>query len=243
LDFSEAEYLASLGVIQEAALQSAAWDKALRQLARLTIQLESMRRRHSAMEATLRRIAVAVLLLDRYARVVFANAAGEELLASGTALTNVRGTLAAQASRSDRQLQKAIQEVLERKLAAGAEVGIERERSRPLLATILYIAPANSFTPLPEDTACCAVFVSDPDCFRTSRSSAFACIYDLTPAETRLLNSILSGAGLAQAAKEMTISVTTARTHLTHIFSKTGTRRQGELINLVMNSTPPLWVR
>jgi DNA-binding CsgD family transcriptional regulator len=210
---------------------------------RVSMQLESVRSRHFAMEATLARIAVAVLLLDRHMRVVFANPAGEELLASGTALTTVSGALAARASRSNQQLQKAILEVVGQKLAAGAEISIERERRRPLLATVLPIAPKNPFMLFLEDVACCAVFVSDPDSLQASRSSAFARIYGLTPAETRLLDSILSGAGLAQAAEEIGISLTTARTHLTHIFSKTGTGRQGELINLVMTSTPPLWVR
>jgi DNA-binding CsgD family transcriptional regulator len=210
---------------------------------RVSMQVESVRRRNFAMEAMLARIAIGVLVLDRRMRVVFANPAGEELLASGTALTTIRGALAARASRSNQQLQKAILEVVGQKLAARAEIGIEREQGRPLLATVLPIAPETAFMQFLEDAGCCVVFVSDPDSVQPSRSSAFARIYGLTPAETRLLDSILSGAGLTQAAEEMGISLATARTHLTHVFSKTGTRRQGELINLVMTSTPPLWVR
>jgi DNA-binding CsgD family transcriptional regulator len=64
----------------------------------------------------------------------------------------------------------------------------------------------------------------------------------LTPAESRLLDSILSGLGLAQAAEQIGVSLATARTHLQRIFDKTETSRQGELIHLVMSSTPPLWL-
>ena len=52
------------------------------------------------MEQSLKRIAIAVLLLNRRKRVVFANPAAEKLLASGTALTTVNGALEAGASRS-----------------------------------------------------------------------------------------------------------------------------------------------
>jgi DNA-binding CsgD family transcriptional regulator len=210
---------------------------------RVSMQLELARARLLAMESTLMQIAIAVLLLDRRKRVVFANPAAEKLLASGTALTTVNGALSARASHANQQLQKAILEVVGQKLGAGAEISIERERRRPLLATILPIARESIFMPFLEGTACCAVFVSDPDSVQPSRSAAIARNYGLTPAETRLLDAILSGAGLARAAEGMGISLATARTHLTRVFSKTRTGRQGELINLVMTSTSPLWAR
>jgi DNA-binding CsgD family transcriptional regulator len=208
---------------------------------RVSMQLELARRGHFALEATLTRIAIAVLLLDRRKRVVFANPAAERLLASGGALTTLNGALAARAARSNQQLQKAILEVIGQKRGAGAELSIEREGGRPLLATVFPIAPASPFLPLLEGAACCAVFVSDPDSVQASRASAIAHTYGLTPAEARLLDLILSGAGTVEAARGLGVSLATARTHLAHIFSKTGTKRQGELINLVMTSTPPLW--
>ncbi|MBY6242670.1 helix-turn-helix transcriptional regulator [Methylosinus sp. Sm6] len=210
---------------------------------RISLELDLARHQRGAMEQSLARIAIAVLLLDRRKRVVFANPAAEKLLASATALTLANGALAARAARSHRELQKAILEVIGREPGAGAEIGIEREDGRPLLATVLPIAPEGPFTPLAENAACCAIFVSDPDALQTSRSRAVAQNYGLTPAETRLLDSILSGAGLARAAEEMGVTVATAQTHLKRVFSKTGTGRQGQLINLVMTSAPPLWSR
>jgi DNA-binding CsgD family transcriptional regulator len=207
---------------------------------RVSLQLEAMRHRHLVMETTLTQIAVAVLLLDRRMHVVFANPDGEKLLASGSALTTVRNVLTARTLRSNQQLQKAILEVVLQKCAGRTQVSIEREKQRPLLATVLPVATESPIAPVLESTACCAVFVTDPNSVQASRSSAFARIYGLTPAETRLLDWILTGAGPAQAAQEMGIRPATARTHLMHIFSKTRTCRQAELINLVMASTPPL---
>lgn len=44
---------------------------------------------------------------------------------------------------------------------------------------------------------------------------------------------IARGGGLQAAADELQISLTTARTHLQHVFEKTETQRQAELVRLV----------
>lgn len=207
---------------------------------RVGMQIDSLQHQRSAMEAILTHTAIAVLLLDRNQRIVFANAAAEKLLASGTCLTTIKGTVMSRESRSNRELKKAILEVVARKPDAGAEIKIDREQGRPLLATVLPLPAGNQFFLDLESRACCAVFVCDPESVQESRSNLIARIYGLTPAETRVLDSILSGTGLAHAARQIGVSLTTARTHLQRIFDKTGTGRQAELVSLVMTSTPPL---
>jgi DNA-binding CsgD family transcriptional regulator len=57
----------------------------------------------------------------------------------------------------------------------------------------------------------------------------------LTPAEADFALEIVKGDGRAAAAARFGISVGTARTHLTHIFDKTGVRRQAELVRLLLS--------
>jgi DNA-binding CsgD family transcriptional regulator len=45
--------------------------------------------------------------------------------------------------------------------------------------------------------------------------------------------AIARGVGLQAVADELEISLTTARTHLQHVFEKTSTRRQAELVRLI----------
>ena len=52
-----------------------------------------------------------------------------------------------------------------------------------------------------------------------------AAAYGLTPAETRLLESLLAGRNFAETATSLGIALTTAKTHLDRIFQKTGVRR------------------
>ena len=63
---------------------------------------------------------------------------------------------------------------------------------------------------------------------------AFRDQFGLTAAEAVFAAEISRGDGLQAVAERLAIAPTTARTHLTRIFEKTGTRRQAELVRLLM---------
>lgn len=63
--------------------------------------------------------------------------------------------------------------------------------------------------------------------------------FGLTPAETRLLGLLAEGRTLMQACAHLGVQLTTARTQLRGIFSKTGTHRQADLL-LLVKAFPPL---
>lgn len=54
--------------------------------------------------------------------------------------------------------------------------------------------------------------------------------YHLTPAEVRVARCLLAGSKPAQIAVELGVRVGTVRTHLSHLFAKTGTSCQAELV-------------
>ncbi|MBN9585300.1 MAG: helix-turn-helix transcriptional regulator [Afipia sp.] len=64
--------------------------------------------------------------------------------------------------------------------------------------------------------------------------------FRLTPAEVRVLTSIVNIGGTPEAAAAMGIAVTTVKTHLGRLFEKTGTTRQADLVKLVAACTMPL---
>jgi DNA-binding CsgD family transcriptional regulator len=65
-------------------------------------------------------------------------------------------------------------------------------------------------------------------------------LFDLTPAEARLAVDLADGLTLAESALRHAVTVKTARTYLERIFRKTGTCRQGQLVNLLKAVQPPL---
>jgi DNA-binding CsgD family transcriptional regulator len=66
--------------------------------------------------------------------------------------------------------------------------------------------------------------------------------FDLTPAEAHLVACLMTGKSLRSCAKALGIKYETARTCLKSVFQKTKTRRQAELVMVViraMNETNP----
>lgn len=59
--------------------------------------------------------------------------------------------------------------------------------------------------------------------------------YGLTPSEIRTAVGVLTHTGLAAVAEHTGVSVETVRFHMKRIFSKTGTRRQSELVRVIAN--------
>jgi DNA-binding NarL/FixJ family response regulator len=85
-----------------------------------------------------------------------------------------------------------------------------------------------------------AIFVQDPIMMPPLAGEAFAGLYGLTTCELRVLLAMAPGLSVKEAAETLSISESTAKTHLKHIHSKTGTSKQTELIRLFMSATPPV---
>ena len=70
-------------------------------------------------------------------------------------------------------------------------------------------------------------------------ADAVAAAFALIRAETRVLASLFAGRTLAETAANLRIAGTTAKTHLEHIFLKTGATRQADLMRLWTWLIPP----
>lgn len=83
-----------------------------------------------------------------------------------------------------------------------------------------------------------AVIIRQPETLWPDADS-LASLYNLTPAEAGLAESLVRGAGLTASCRERGISQNTGKVYLKRIFEKTGARRQSELVALVMQGVSP----
>jgi len=67
-----------------------------------------------------------------------------------------------------------------------------------------------------------------------------AAIYRLTPSEVRVLHVILEVGGVIPTSLVLHLGESTVKTHLRHIFQKTGARNQVDLVKLVAGLSSPL---
>ena len=82
------------------------------------------------------------------------------------------------------------------------------------------------------------LFITDPEATVDLRRRQLGEDFGLTPAEAAVAVEVLEADGLQAAAGRLGISLATARTHLAHVFDKTGTRRQAQLVRLLLQSQP-----
>ena len=63
-------------------------------------------------------------------------------------------------------------------------------------------------------------------------------LYGLTMTEADVAVRIARGADLQEISDELSVSIATVRKHLQHVFDKTDTHRQAELVRLLLTLRP-----
>jgi DNA-binding CsgD family transcriptional regulator len=113
------------------------------------------------------------------------------------------------------------------------------ENRPPLVAHVIPLAPIRTVAIFDLDRPAAAVFIVDPAADLGAQIQRFGARFGLAPAETRVLGEIIVGNGLPAAAARLKITELAARTHAKHIFDKTGTSRQTELIRRFFETALP----
>ena len=87
---------------------------------------------------------------------------------------------------------------------------------------------------------CVLVMPEDMSMERRYVLRAYGADIELTPAELRVLMALVEIGGVPEVAPVLGIAETTVRTHLRHLFEKTGTSRQADLVKIVAGFASPL---
>ena len=110
-------------------------------------------------------------------------------------------------------------------------------RSRPPLQ--IQISPIRNSVIQTSQPIAAVAFVSDPLRQHRPSQEILRALYGLTPAECRVALLLGDGHAPRKIANMVGVTDNTVRSQIKSIFSKTGVRRQGELIRLLLaNSTP-----
>lgn len=194
----------------------------------------------AALESTLDLLTPAVYFTDQQGAVVFMNSAARYQVSASKVLCLRDNHLVAVNGKARVALEAAIAQACDQEAQPphGISVAIS-DGVAGLCATVLSLH-ARRHSDSRGAFAAAAVFVQDPTHLPTPPTDAFANLYGLTEAESRILLAMLPGRCAKKAAEILGISLATAKTHLQHIHAKTGTSKQTELMSLFLNSTLPI---
>jgi len=187
--------------------------------------------------ATLDYLPRGVLLVDARLGLRYANRYAEEVLAAEDGLRVERGALAASAPEATAALRRLVAGAADPAACGPSSAGGYLALPRPSLrrALELLVAPLTpELAPIATGRAVAALFLVDPERRLDLPLEALRQLYGLTPAEARLAALVGEGLGLPEVAARLGIARETAKSNLRAVFAKTGTRRQSELVRLLL---------
>jgi DNA-binding CsgD family transcriptional regulator/PAS domain-containing protein len=192
---------------------------------------------------TLDGISAGMFLVDSTGRIVHANVAGHIMLKKASVLRVERGRLIA----NDPQADQALAETFATAGNGDTAVGIKGV-AVPLVAHdaerhVAHLLPLTSGTRrqgASSHAAVAALFVHKAALDAPSPPEAIAKAYKLTPMELRVLLAVVEVGGVPEVADALGIAETTVRSHLRHVYQKTDSNRQADLVKLVAAFSNPL---
>jgi DNA-binding CsgD family transcriptional regulator len=192
----------------------------------------------AAFADTLNGLAAGIFLVDAGRRIVHANTAGHDMLRADDFLRSIGGQLVARNVRANQTLNKVFADNCGALGAKGIALSLTaRDGER----YVMHVSPLTSASRTGIGIARKAVTAL---CVRkvalgSSCGELVARTFDLTPAELRVLLAIIEVGGVPETAVALGLAETTVKTHLHHVFAKTGTRRQADLVKLAAGFSNP----
>lgn len=209
----------------------------LQRAVQINIKLARAELNHNASIATLDHLNDGIVFVDPDANVCFVNKAAEQYFANRD-LCQREGRLHAISADDTAALHALIAKCSASGIRhrRGDFVSVRRQLGRSPLSMLIAPLPVeNSFVLMPSRPMA-VIFITDPDKVNNPTLMQLREKFGLTPAEANFAAEIAKGDGIQAAADRLSISRATARTHLSRIFDKTGTRRQAELVRVLLSA-------
>lgn len=178
----------------------------------------------------------AVVIVDGKARIIFANRAAEKIFGSSGGIAIAHQRVIAMTASSTAMLHALISEATSatQKPRSGGAMLLDR---MPPAGPLQVLA-----TPLGNQYSLAGINIQQPSAMlmlvdshgaNHGLEARLTALFELTPAEASVAREIAEGRTPNEVADKLRVMPSTIRTHLHHVFAKTATRGQGDLIRLV----------
>src|ERR1044072_913545 len=199
-------------------------------------QLVGLRMSEGRTREALDRMIQGVVFLDRRGQVLWMNRAAESTVKKGDVIS--LGRTGIQMGRPDEQGKWAV--LLRRTLSGvvqattpGGEMKVSREHSKqPLSVSVTPLTFPGAL--VSEPLALCVVFISDPDSMAIGDERRLQLLYGFTAAQARVATRLVDGCTVKEIDEGLKVGKETVRTHIRQILEKTHTRRQAELVGVLL---------
>jgi len=197
----------------------------------------------SPIEHTLDELKAAMFLLDGVGNITPTTESGREMLHGKDFLRAEQGRLVA----ADPELNRILRDAMAASILGDGAAGNEsialpfvaHDGERFVGHLLPLTAGRRRKTGIAYD-ATAVLFVSRASLDISAASDIIKKIFKLTPAEARVLLTVVELGGVSETARNLDVAESTVKTHLGRIFTKTDTKRQADLVKLVATFSPPV---
>jgi DNA-binding CsgD family transcriptional regulator len=200
---------------------------------RVTLRLREMEARAEALAEMNHRALVALVLTDAFGRIAEANNLARAILGENDGLAARNGVLRAARSEDCFRLGQLMQEAARPLLMPMSGVmRVSRPSGRRPIA--LVVSPTRAAaSPFGRSHAVSVAF-ADPERAPEADADLLARLYGFTAREAGVTALLLQGRSPTEAAAELGMTENTVRTHIRHVFDKTGVERLADLVRTLM---------
>ncbi len=166
---------------------------------------------------------IAFLVLDQSGRILIANRAARRVVQHDPSLQT-------------RHLNKIFRGLLARSgdaVQAPVAFTVPRLSGKPLS---ILVVPIDAAGPRDALRPASVVFLGDPELDAEPDPALLTALFGFTPAESKVACLVMQGKTVEEVAGKLHISPHTTRNHLKRLFSKTNTKRQSDLVHLLLSS-------
>lgn len=187
----------------------------------------------------LERSGSAILVVNGDRSVLFANRIAEQMLRQNQAFCLTQGKLDVRqpdlSSRLAGLVQRCVQTASGAMGSPGGTLAIRREGRLPLTLTVAPLRPMAAGCGVSQPAA--LIFIRDPEVLAASAQMSRE-LFGLTRTEAAVAQALAEGRALNEIAEALGIGMGTVRSHLKQIFAKTGTKKQAQLVALLLRCIP-----
>ncbi len=214
----------------------------LQRAVRVARLLERSDSRAMVLDEALQHLSTAVIFVDQGGRLVQTNRAGRQRLADGDIVYWSGGRPRLRSTTADTRLQTLLATLSDMRapgdFANHTSALLKRGDGERVVLKLLPL-PCRGRGGGAAPQAAAAILLADHVAALTQRIQWAAQHYAFTPAEARVVQALMGGGTIGAIARQLGVTTATVKTHLQHVFDKTDTRRQVDLVKRIADHAPP----
>jgi len=188
-------------------------------------------------------LSAGMCLVDAVGRIVHANTACHVILDAGDFLSTIGGRIVARDAKIDQTFRELFAAARSGDAAVGTQgiaLPLRAQDGSHYVAHVLPLTSGARRLAGIAYSATAALFIRKVAMDTPAAPEIIARAYKLTPTELRVLLAIVEVGGVPETAVALGVAESTVKTHLGHLFVKTGANRQADLVKIVAGFAIPM---